>query len=288
MTVGLLYSDLASDIVDVANVSLMTGQIRWSHGVHSSDPLAELNYRLIYVLGDEVSGLNGFVKGSWDVLSSSFLIGLECRVAFCTPRISPLGLRLPWSVPRFSALMPSVRKSITETSTSMGALRGRASEGERCEDRACAKATQSAYDCRVEVSKRNQEVVTLDCLERMWVTMRFQASKLRRQNVQAQVVVMNREAVYRIEEEDRLHDRIGGTQKGTHQHMLRAVDVAHERFGTSLRFEHFVDRVRELEVETFRRGVNQTFVIARSHEGGINLEALSEDYCDNWSVAELT
>lgn len=92
----------------------------------------------------------------------------------------------------------------------MGALRGRASEGERCEDRACAKATQSAYDCRVEVSKRNQEVVTLDCLERMWVTMRFQASKLLRQNVQAQVVVMNREAVYRIEEEDRLHDRIGG------------------------------------------------------------------------------
>jgi hypothetical protein len=40
MTVGLLYSDLASDIVDVANVSLMMGQIRWLHGVHSSDPLA--------------------------------------------------------------------------------------------------------------------------------------------------------------------------------------------------------------------------------------------------------
>ena len=50
------------------------------------------------------------------------------------------------------------------------------------------------------------------------------------------------------------------------------------------RLEGLAGRFRELETESFC----QAFVVATSHfEGGIELEALSEGYCDAWNDFDL-
>jgi hypothetical protein len=52
--------------------------------------------------------------------------------------------------------------------------------------------------------------------------------------------------------------------------------------------ESLAGRIWELKTEYFCRGICQAFVVVTSHiEGGIELEALSEGYCDAWSDTEL-